>query len=76
MYALRRVLVAPPRGERGLKFVAQGRTRNAARVAPPRGERGLKCVEQQAAGKTGQVAPPRGERGLKLWSYPLCGIDL
>ena len=35
--------VAPPRGERGLKWVQAAGSRRLWRVAPPRGERGLKC---------------------------------
>ena len=35
-------LVAPPRGERGLKFFVLRRLLAADVVAPPRGERGLK----------------------------------
>ena len=34
--------VAPPRGERGLKFKAQADVDKKLVVAPPRGERGLK----------------------------------
>ena len=35
-------MVAPPRGERGLKHVALVTVEDASGVAPPRGERGLK----------------------------------
>ena len=34
--------VAPPRGERGLKFLKNFLRYNPIEVAPPRGERGLK----------------------------------
>ncbi len=51
------IAVAPPRGERGLKFSMSFVYPPCKKVAPPRGERGLKCVEQQAAGKTGQSLP-------------------
>ena len=35
--------VAPPRGERGLKYNRSALRCQGLRVAPPRGERGLKC---------------------------------
>ena len=35
-------LVAPPRGERGLKFDMLKARQMGVKVAPPRGERGLK----------------------------------
>ena len=38
------MLVAPPRGERGLKCKALLLCLAFRRVAPPRGERGLKCL--------------------------------
>ena len=42
-------LVAPPRGERGLKFGHRIILREKiVKVAPPRGERGLKCAEERA----------------------------
>ena len=34
--------VAPPRGERGLKYKVLEHDSNDLKVAPPRGERGLK----------------------------------
>ena len=41
--------VAPPRGERGLKYVNDKLYKNeSGTVAPPRGERGLKCVTNGA----------------------------
>ena len=38
------VTVAPPRGERGLKFTDEVMPLLSDRVAPPRGERGLKLI--------------------------------
>ena len=35
-------VVAPPRGERGLKFAVARKVAVVKAVAPPRGERGLK----------------------------------
>ena len=60
------IIVAPPRGERGLKYLYAPFFSSVAAVAPPRGERGLKlaiCFPFSIAAK---VAPPRGERGLKF----------
>ena len=57
--------VAPPRGERGLKYSHGTRIHNALRVAPPRGERGLKFCHVVSSCLFIKVAPPRGERGLK-----------
>ena len=57
--------VAPPRGERGLKYLLPPRASAGACVAPPRGERGLKYAEHAYGTKGDTVAPPRGERGLK-----------
>ena len=37
-------LVAPPRGERGLKCIYCRQPSPVWWVAPPRGERGLKCI--------------------------------
>ena len=36
------VVVAPPRGERGLKHLKHSPDYQLPKVAPPRGERGLK----------------------------------
>ena len=58
-------LVAPPRGERGLKFACDALCIPAPRVAPPRGERGLKSIYYYYTKREKNVAPPRGERGLK-----------
>ena len=76
-------LVAPPRGERGLKHSARGFAAWVLQVAPPRGERGLKPIMLFAWAISCGVAPPRGERGLKhrtgfprallLLSLPLVG---
>ena len=58
--------VAPPRGERGLKYPARIRARCTVDVAPPRGERGLKSkLADIALHIVAKLAPPRGERGLK-----------
>ena len=38
------ITVAPPRGERGLKYICLLTHPKYVRVAPPRGERGLKCI--------------------------------
>ena len=38
------VTVAPPRGERGLKYLDYLSRGGGGQVAPPRGERGLKSV--------------------------------
>ena len=58
--------VAPPRGERGLKFACDALCIPAPRVAPPRGERGLKSPVGVVDTTVLYVAPPRGERGLKF----------
>ena len=63
-------LVAPPRGERGLKRLSPAPHALPDTVAPPRGERGLKLGLRQEVGKKVCVAPPRGERGLKRYSLP------
>ena len=60
------LLVAPPRGERGLKFGDCQRDYKAKGVAPPRGERGLKYCSAAWRIVFITVAPPRGERGLKF----------
>ena len=57
--------VAPPRGERGLKFLYGEISDTSWFVAPPRGERGLKYRREILDRQPRQVAPPRGERGLK-----------
>ena len=41
------IIVAPPRGERGLKSSQEARKALFEFVAPPRGERGLKYPWQQ-----------------------------
>ncbi len=51
-------IVAPPRGERGLKHALAAAIAAAAAVAPPRGERGLKLVRC--------VKPRRGMASLPL----------
>ena len=66
-------MVAPPRGERGLKSPKAAAPRAGARVAPPRGERGLKCVEQQAAGKTGQSRSPSWGAWIEIFLLRRCG---
>ena len=58
-------LVAPPRGERGLKCVEERAKLMKQAVAPPRGERGLKFSPNSTISASIVVAPPRGERGLK-----------
>ena len=58
-------VVAPPRGERGLKCSARDFFVGYKRVAPPRGERGLKFAKVITWVAAFFVAPPRGERGLK-----------
>ena len=58
-------LVAPPRGERGLKLDIRPYRAFGYDVAPPRGERGLKYYERRKLWLVRIVAPPRGERGLK-----------
>ena len=58
--------VAPPRGERGLKFAKIWHKEAIKMVAPPRGERGLKFFVLRRLFAADVVAPPRGERGLKL----------
>ena len=58
-------IVAPPRGERGLKCHAHVPSPARSAVAPPRGERGLKSKMEKGNTENGKVAPPRGERGLK-----------
>ena len=65
--------VAPPRGERGLKWrmLADGRLTGTG-VAPPRGERGLKLYTNLNSSQAQFVAPPRGERGLKFACDALC----
>ena len=60
-------MVAPPRGQRGLKCELGCRDGKLHRVAPPRGERGLKSAFKRVWEQYGLVAPPRGERGLKLY---------
>ena len=62
---MRDLIVAPPRGERGLKFSFGAALPPLALVAPPRGERGLKSFLQLFYPAPKIVAPPRGERGLK-----------
>ena len=57
--------VAPPRGERGLKYYGSYVGILCDIVAPPRGERGLKWLGRTAYTMPALVAPPRGERGLK-----------
>ena len=57
--------VAPPRGERGLKYSVILLALCRILVAPPRGERGLKYWRVQTIDTDDAVAPPRGERGLK-----------
>ena len=59
------LLVAPPRGERGLKYLISPQAAQGKTVAPPRGERGLKYVDIKRGYIPKRVAPPRGERGLK-----------
>ena len=61
---LRIGVVAPPRGERGLKLFIWWLIIQLA-VAPPRGERGLKLLLPIISQVLAVVAPPRGERGLK-----------
>ncbi len=58
-------LVAPPRGERGLKYEGLIKQLSDGSVAPPRGERGLKSYYKVLMRNGTKVAPPRGERGLK-----------
>ena len=53
-------IVAPPRGERGLKSVLPARQSPRALVAPPRGERGLKFLSSV-------------QKIVKIWSLPLVG---
>ena len=65
-------LVAPPRGERGLKCIYCRQPSPVWWVAPPRGERGLKSCGLQPHGTKERVAPPRGERGLK-YPHPQAG---
>ena len=57
--------VAPPRGERGLKYDFSIFHALLGFVAPPRGERGLKFFVLRRLFAADVVAPPRGERGLK-----------
>ena len=61
-------MVAPPRGERGLKYWLRDIRGLIDGVAPPRGERGLKCLTELEIFLPAKVAPPRGERGLKCIS--------
>ena len=65
-------IVAPPRGERGLKLTRSPALKTTPLVAPPRGERGLKQLAGQVGKAARYVAPPRGERGLKPILYPVC----
>ena len=67
--------VAPPRGERGLKFPVVRQTLVVFAVAPPRGERGLKLHDVEFDGTNDAVAPPRGERGLKSPSAALAAAS-
>ena len=60
--------VAPPRGERGLKYLPDHDLKIPGEVAPPRGERGLKSPTAEERLRADMVAPPRGERGLKSLS--------
>ena len=46
------MIVAPPRGERGLKQQPHNPNQLAELVAPPRGERGLKRLSMRIAAST------------------------
>ena len=60
-------LVAPPRGERGLKYEADSRASNVDRGRSPSWGAWIEMFigYKKAADKI-VVAPPRGERGLKF----------
>ena len=58
-------LVAPPRGERGLKYVGwRMERRHTGRRSPSWGA-WIEMVSSSLTALVYLVAPPRGERGLK-----------
>ena len=70
--------VAPPRGERGLKYFYLISPHKFWAVAPPRGERGLKCqIQRQSVFYRRGRSPSWGAwieitRGLGRQGRPLC----
>ena len=59
------MVVAPPRGERGLKYpLPDGIIKIPQRRSPSWGA-WIEIVPLSAASSVAMVAPPRGERGLK-----------
>ena len=65
--------VAPPHGERGLKYIVHSYISARLFVAPPHGERGLKFNIFRKHLTISTVAPPHGERGLK---YEVEGFEV
>ena len=49
--------VAPPRGERGLKYIPNPTESVLLHVAPPRGERGLKLLHVDDFVEVGESLP-------------------
>ena len=57
--------VAPPRGERGLKF-AKGVVEGKSTCRSPSWGAWIEIARTRCRTPESRVAPPRGERGLKL----------
>ena len=64
-------VVAPPRGERGLKFRCDVHYVGRALVAPPRGERGLKFAKGVTEGKSTYGRSPSWGAWIEIYS---CGF--